>query len=103
MPRKPVEDPETLMINDICDRYDGEWVVIKILDASLPMGEAPAQVLAHGADRARMSKELLRAHRGEPTAVLTVLRAGYRFGDGETLRREIARIAADEFVSVNAS
>jgi hypothetical protein len=66
------------------------------------MGDAPGIVLAHGPDRKKMSKELKQAWKREPNALLSVMLGGGKFGDGEALRRSLARIAAEEeFISVN--
>ena len=93
---------EILLIREIDERYAGEWALIKILDPPVPMAEAPGVVLAHGPDRQRMSKELVKAHRREPDALFTVMLGGGKFGDGDALRRALDRIAAEEeFVSVN--
>ena len=92
---------EVLPIGAISERYGGEWLLIKILDASLPMGDAPGIVLAHGPDRNGMFKAERKARKHDPRALLTVLQAGERFGDGETLRQELTRAAEEEFVSVN--
>lgn len=94
---------EVLPIREISDRHEGEWVLIKILDSTLPMGEAPAVVLAHGPDRKVMFKEERKARKREPTALLTVLPGGEIFGDGEALRQALAHPATlgEEFVSVN--
>lgn len=44
-------------IREICDEHEGEWLLIKILDASAPMGDAPGLLLARTAlTAARCSK-----------------------------------------------
>ena len=49
-----------------------------------------------------MSKDLFKARKREPNANLSVMLGGGKFGDGEALRRALARVAAEEeFVSVN--
>ncbi len=95
-------ETEVLPISEICDRFEGEWMLIKILDASVPTGTAPGQVLARGPDRSAMFKAERKARKQEPRALLTILKGGTKFGDGDALRRALARIAAEEeFVSVN--
>lgn len=90
-------------LQEILDRHDGEWVLVKILDPKVPRGDAPSVLLAHGSDRKRMSKELYKAWKREPQALLGVMLGGGKFGDGEALRRALKRIAAEEeWVSVNA-
>jgi hypothetical protein len=94
---------EVVRLQEILDRYDGEWVLVKILDPNCPRGDAPSVALAHGSDRKRMSKELYKAWKREPDALLGVMLGGAKFGDGEALRRALQRIAAEEeWVSVNA-
>ena len=89
-------------LQEILDDHDGEWVLVKILDPSGPRGDAPSVALAHGPDRKRLSKELFKAHKREPNALLGVMHGGGKFGDGEALRRALTRIAAEEeFISVN--
>ena len=89
-------------LQEILDDHDGEWVLVKILNPVGPRGEAPSVALAHGPDPKRLSKELFKAHKREPTALLGVMHGGGKFGDGEALRRALTRIAAEEeFVSVN--
>ena len=59
-------------------------------------------VLAHGPDRGKMSKELKKAWKRDWDACLTVMHGGGKFGDGEALRKALARIATEEeFISVN--
>lgn len=102
MPRDEPRVQEVLTLQEIADRHVGEWVLIKILEDSYPIGNAPGIVLAHGPDRNKMSRELKKAWKREPSALLTVMLGGGKFGDGEALRRSLARIAAEEeFVSVN--
>ena len=102
MPQAGSAAAEVLTIQEIADRHEGEWVLIRILDSSGPMGDAPGIVLAHGPDRNRMSKDLFKARKREPNANLSVMLGGGKFGDGDALRRALARIAAEEeFVSVN--
>jgi len=102
MPRADPAAEEILTLQEIADRYVGEWVLIKILEHSVT-GETPGIVLAHGPDRNKMSREVKKAWKREPTALLTVMLGGGKFGDGEALRRALARIAAEEeFISVNA-
>lgn len=95
---------EVERLQEILDRYDGEWVLVKILDPKITGGDAPSVALAHGPNRKHMSKELFKARKREPTALLGVmLGGGDQFGDGDALRRSLARIAAEEeFVSVNS-
>ena len=102
MARAKPADEEMPRLQEILDRHDGEWVLVKILDPHGPRGDAPSVALAHSSDRKRMSKELFRARKREPNALLGVMLGGGKFGDGEALRRALARIAAEEeFVSVN--
>ena len=89
-------------LQEILDHYDGEWVLVKILDPGGPRGDAPSAALAHGPDPKRLSKELFKARKREPNALLGIMHGGGKFGDSEALRRALARIAAEEdFVSVN--
>ena len=41
---QPISE-EVLPVREISDRHEGEWLLIKILDSTLPMGDAPGQVL----------------------------------------------------------
>jgi hypothetical protein len=103
MPRVEPIAEEVLRLQEILDRHDGEWVLVKILDPRGPRGDAPSVALAHGPDRKRMSKDLFKAHKREPHALLGVMLGGGKFGDGEALRRALVRIAAEEeFISVNS-
>lgn len=103
MPHGKLTSPEVLPLRENDERHAGEWAVIKILDPSGPRGDVGGVVLAHGPSRKKMSKALYKARTREPSALLTVMLCGGRFGDGEALRRALARIAAEEeFVSVNA-
>ena len=102
MPGGKLVPEQVLTIQEIADRYEGEWVLVKILDLSGPRGEAPGVVLAHGPDRKKMSTELKKAWKRDPNSHLWVMQGGGKFGDGEALRRALARIAAEEeFISVN--
>ena len=102
MPKADPVEEEVLRLQQILDRYDGEWVLVKILNPAGPRGDAPSVALAHGPDRKRMSKELYKARKREPNALLGVMLGGGKFGDGEALRKALARIATEEeWVSVN--
>lgn len=97
----PVET-QALRIDDIRRRHEGEWLLVKILDTGVPLGEAPGEVLAQGTDRMAMFKAERKVRKKDPTAALAIVAGGDKFGDGDVLRRELARIAAEEeFVSVN--
>lgn len=48
MPRDVSAETEPLPITELCHRHEGDWLLIKILDSSLPMGDAPGLVLARG-------------------------------------------------------
>src|SRR4051794_28833485 len=102
MPDTQPGTEEVLTFQEIADRHVGEWVLVKILASTGPTGETPSVVLAYGPDRKRMSKELLKARKREPNANLSIMLGGGKFGDGEALRRALARIATEEeWVSVN--
>jgi hypothetical protein len=103
MQHASIDSAEILTMYEIASRYEGEWVLVKILEPTVPRRDAPGIVLAHGPDPKPLSKQLVKVHKREPDSLLTVMLGGaIRFGDGETLRRELARIAAEEeWVSVN--
>lgn len=90
-------------IREICNQHEGEWLLIKILDTRVRLSDAPGQVLARGPDRAAMFKADRKARKREPAAVLAILKGGTKFGDGDALRRSLARIATEEeWASVNS-
>ena len=84
-----------LPVREICDLHQGEWLLIKILDADAPAGDARGQLLAHGPDRVAMFKAARKARKQDPTALLTIVGGGTKFGDGAALRESLARIAAE--------
>lgn len=89
-------------IREICDEHEGEWLLIKILDASAPMGDAPGLLLAHSSEYGAMFKAERKIRKLDSTSELTIVGGGTKFGDGAALRRALARIAAEEdWVSVN--
>ena len=89
-------------LREICDRYEGEWLLVKILDAAAPAGDEPSILLGRGSDRAAMFKLERKVRKQQPRALLTIVGGGTKFGDGEALRKSLARIAAEEdWVSVN--
>lgn len=83
-------------IREISDQHEGEWLLIKVLEASGPFGDAPGQLLAHSPDWGAVFRADRRARKQEPMAVLAILKGGTKFGDGDALRQSLARIAAEE-------
>jgi len=75
--------------------YEGEWLLIKILDNRGHPGDRPAELLAHSPNRSKLSKLGLTVHQQEPTALITIVQSGLSWVDGDTFRRELQRIAAD--------
>ncbi len=93
---------QTLPIRQLSDRYEGEWLLVKVLDPSVPVGDALGEVLAHSRDWNEVFKANRKARKHDPTAILWIVHSGTRFGDGEALRHSLARIAReDEWTSVN--
>lgn len=89
-------------IDEILEHHEGEWLLIEVLDTTVPLGKSPGVVLAHGPDRNAMFKAERKARKREPKAVLAILGGGIGLADGDALRRELARVAAEEeWVSVN--
>jgi hypothetical protein len=102
MPKSEPVAEVVMRLQEILDRYETEWILVKILDPVGPRGDSPSVALAHDLDRKKMSRELKKAWKREPNALLGIMHGGGKFGDGEALRRSLARIAAEEeFVSVN--
>ena len=102
MPQKTAEDREFAPIRELSDRYEGEWLLIKILDPNLPVGDARGELLVRADDRNAIFKAERKIRKQLPSALLTSFRGGMKFGDGEAFRRAIDRIiASGEWVSVN--
>jgi hypothetical protein len=102
MPKSEPVTEEVMRLQDILDRYETEWILVKILDPNGPRGQSPSVALAHSPHRKRMSKEMEKARQREPQALLGIMHGGGKFGDGEAFRKALARIAAEEeWVSVN--
>jgi len=90
-------------IRQLSDQYDGEWLLIKVLDTAARAGDAPGELLAHSPDWNEIFRANRKARKREPTAPLWILQGGTKFGDGEALRRSLVRIAAEEeWTSVNS-
>ena len=89
MPHTEPTAEEVLPIREIDDRYPGEWVLIKILDSSGPLGDAPGVMLAHGPSRKKMSRELQKTWKREPDALLTPGRGSW--GPAPGLQRQQLR------------
>lgn len=96
----PAELP--LPLRELCDRYEDEWLLVKILDWTVPAGDQPCILLARGSSRAAMFATERKVRKQDPKACLSVVGGGTKFGDGAALRKALARIAAEEdWVSVN--
>lgn len=88
-------------LRDLCEQHEGEWLLVKILDPAAPAGDAPSLLLAHGPSQAAMFKAERKVRKEDPRACLSIVGGGMKF-DGESLRKGLARIAAEEeWVSVS--
>src|SRR5579862_1881815 len=74
--------------------FEGEWLLIKILDNRGHPGDRPAELLAHSPNWNKLSRIGLKVHQYDPTALITIVQSGLHWVDGETFRRGLARIAA---------
>lgn len=102
MPKSLVVSDPPVPLRDLCDRYETEWLLVKILDWTVPDGDQPCILLAHDLSRAAMFRAERKYRQQDPKACLSVVGGGTKFGDGEALRKALARIAAEEeWVSVN--
>lgn len=89
-------------MRELSAEFEGEFLLIKILENHGHPGDRPAELLAHSNDWNALSRQSRKVHKHEPEALLTILQGGTRWGDGESLRLEIARVAAgEEWVSAN--
>lgn len=94
---------EPVPLREICERHEGEWLLVKILDAAASAGDEPSVLLAHALDRAAMFKVERKVRKQDPGALLTIVGGGTKFGGGEALRASLARTAAEkDWVSVNS-
>ena len=89
-------------MRELSDEYEGEFLLIKILENHGHPGDRPAELLAHSADWNELSRQSRKVHKREPAALLTIVHGGTKWEEGQAFRREIARIAAEEeWVSAN--
>src|SRR5438270_10534466 len=103
MKQRTHESAPPASIDDIRGRYEDEWLLIKILDTTVELGQAPGELLAHGPHRGGMFKASRKALQADPSAALTVVHGGKALHDGDAFRRELARIGAEEaWLSVNS-
>lgn len=103
MPKSTVVSSEPVPLRELCDQYPQDWLLVKILDWTVPAGDQPCTLLARGPSRAAMFKAERKIRKHEAKACLSVVGGGESFGTLEPLRQVIARIAAgdEEWVSVN--
>jgi hypothetical protein len=94
---------EPVPLRELCDQYEQHWLLVKILDWTVPEGDQPCILLAHDPSRAAMFRAERKFRKQDPTACLSIVGGGPKFGTLEPLRQAIARIAAgeEEWVSVN--
>lgn len=103
MPKQSANSDEPVPLRELCDRYEQDWLLVKMLDWTVPAGDRPCILLARGPTRASMFAAAGKVRKHDQTSCLSVVGGGTKFGDGEALRKALARIAAeDEWVSVNS-
>ena len=102
MPKGSPQSNQPTSIRQLSDQYDGEWLLIKVLDTTVPAGDALGQLLARSPDWNDVFRADRKVRKRDPSALLWILQGGTKFGDGEALRRSLIRIAAaEEWTSVN--
>jgi hypothetical protein len=103
MPEGFPQSGEPVPVRQLSDQFDGEWLLIKVLDTSAPAGDALGELLAHSPEWSEVFRANRKIRKREPTAPLWILQGGTKFGDGDALRRSLARVAAEEeWTSVNS-
>jgi hypothetical protein len=93
---------EILSLDEVNDRYFGEWVLLRITNRDEGGAISHGEVLRHSKSRAAISRAVARAHEEDPKCQLYLFVGGTRKVTGDELR-EALRKAADEeeYVNVN--
>jgi hypothetical protein len=87
------DSPRSLPIDEIYERYPGEWVVVKVTGLDEHQRIARAEVLAHSPTRGVVSAALVEAHRKDPTIRTYVFFGGRSARSVEEWREQLAQTA----------
>ena len=68
------QDETPLSIDEINQKYDGEWLMVRVLESNLHT-ITKASVLAHDSDREKIAAMLPRAQDAQPRPSLAFFRA----------------------------
>ena len=96
MPDSTSTEKLTQSIDEIRAAHEGEWLLVKILDTGVPLGQSRGELLAHGPSRMAMFKAEKRFRKNDRSSAVAIVAGGADFTDGDAFRRELARIAAEE-------
>jgi hypothetical protein len=98
-PRPLDHPPEILSVDEASRRYDGEWVLMKVLGFDEQHSVSHGEVLHHSRSRAQISKHVQRAWQQDPAARLFVFPGGMRRLVGAELREFLAAAANKEYIN----
>ena len=96
---KEAQAKEMLSLEEVNDRYFGEWVLLRVLELNEYGDILRAEVLEHNRSRAAISRAVKKADRADPTCHLSVFLGGTRRVSGDELREVLARVAKEEYVN----
>ena len=102
MLKRPDTDNKPIPLRELCDRYEQDWLLVKILDTAAPPGDEPCILLARG-DRASMFRAAKKELKKPPKAPVAIVGGGTKFGTLEPLHQAIARMAdaGEEPISIS--
>ncbi len=99
MVKKTAEAREILSLEEVNERYLGEWVLLRVTQLDEEGEIIRAQVLKHSRSRAAISPALARAHDEDPNSILSVFLGGTRKVTWDEWRAILRRLAEEEYVN----
>ena len=88
-----VERTESLSIDEVNNRYEGEWILLLVTDRDERRITTRGCVLAHSKSEAQITRAIRRIRSKQPDALLHTFVAGRRLMSGEAARQYLTNLA----------
>jgi len=84
---------ESLSLDEVNDRYEGEWILLLVTDEDERRNATRGRVLEHGKSDVQITRAIRRIRAKHPDVLLQTFVAGRRVMTGDAARQYLADLA----------
>lgn len=99
MATKLRDELEALPLEEINERYFGEWVLLRVTEVDTEGHITHGKVLVHSKTGAGLARASKKAHREDPNCHLSLFIGGTRRITGDELREAMEKASKEEYVN----